>query len=519
VAARRTIAGVPLWAAGLVLAVAVVGWFAGGIVARRAVAARLPAPPPAGAVSAAVAVQIAEADADARRSPSAETVGRLGMTYHGGQRPAEATAAYLMAEALAPAEWRWTYLRGALLDERGDGSARGTFARVVESVPGHGLAWFHLGELAFKAGRLDEAQAAYAKARDAAADPPFAPPGVGSRQSTPLSAYARLGLARIALDRGDTAAAAGEVRAILERYPAFGPARALDRITGVGAAALGDATRRPFASPYVPPADPLVDAVVASSVDTDLLLKHAGLATRAGDAAWREFLVRRALAASPDDLNVLMEMATMLQAQGRPAEALEHLRRHEALAPADHHGLVEQGRCLIDLGRLSEAEAVLRRAAGVRDAAAEYNLGVALDRQDRWDEARQHYARALQIDPFHVRSMNNLGVGLDRHGETAPALALFERAIGIAPETGEFYVNYGVVLLRLNRFDDAVRVLGEAVALSPRDANAHNNLGIALARIGDLPRARDAFARALEIDPRHENARDNLAQVSQALAR
>ena len=85
---------------------------------------------------------------------------------------------------------------------------------------------------------------------------------------------------------------------------------------------------------------PHLDAVVAASVDADLLLKHAGLATRAGDAAWREFLLQRALAAHPADLNVLMEMASLRQAQGRPAEALEYLRQHEALAPGDHHTLV-----------------------------------------------------------------------------------------------------------------------------------------------------------------------------------
>ena len=44
---------------------------------------------------------------------------------------------------------------------------------------------------------------------------------------------------------------------------------------------------------------------------------------------------------------------------------------------------------------------------------ARYNLGSDLFRQDRWDEARAHYERALAIDPFHVRAMNNLGAGLD----------------------------------------------------------------------------------------------------------
>ena len=125
-----------------------------------------------------------------------------------------------------------------------------------------------------------------------------------------------------------------------------------------GRGAAPAATRRAFESPYVPPADPRLDAVVAASADADLLLKHAGLATRAGDAAWREFLVRQALSAAPD-LNVLMEMSAMLQSRRQLPEALAYLQQHEALAPGDHHALVPAGQgAWRDLGPL------LRRRSG-----------------------------------------------------------------------------------------------------------------------------------------------------------
>ena len=343
---------------------------------------------------------------------------------------------------------------------------------------------------------------------------------MASRQTVPLSAYAGLGLARVALDRQDAAGALARLRALVDSYPAFGPARALLRTEErrVAPGATAPLSGRAFEAPFVPPADPLLDAIVADSRHSDLLLKHAGIATRAGDAAWREFLVRRALTYNPQDLNVLMEAAAMLQATGRAAEALPYLTQHEALAPGDHHTLVEEGRVLSDLGRLQEAEAVLRRAVVVRDAAAEYNLGAVLDEQGRWEEARPHYARALAIDPFHARAMNNLAVGLDRHGDSPAAVALFERAIDIAPSSAEFYVNYGSALIQLRRFDDAARVLATAVALDPRAPNAHNNLGIALASLGDLPRARQEFTQALALDPRHANARRNLNHVTAALS-
>lgn len=497
-------------AAAVVTAVTAAAWVGAGVMARRTLAASLPPLPDVAALPPAVQAAVREADAAARATPDAATVGAYGRACHAAQLADCALGAYRVAEALAPDDLAWTYHRALLLEERGDDTVVDALTRVTASQPAHGHAWLRLGDTYFKRGRLDDANAAYARAEASPAVAAFTPPGVTSRQTWPLGAYAGIGLARVALERGDTAAARTRLTALAAAYPGFSPARGLLRQV--------DAQAGSAAGSYVPPADPVVDALVATSRHSDLLLKHAGLATRAGDTAWREFLVRRALEFNADDLNVLMAMAELLQDTRRPAEALTFLARHETLAPGDHHGLVQQGRVLADLGRLAEAEAVLRRAVAVRDAAAEFNLGTVLDAQDRWDDARAHYERALAINPFHTRALNNLGAGLDRRGDTSGALRLFERALAIAPDAADLHVNYGTALTRARRFDDAVRALTAAIALDPRDPNPHNNLGIAFASMGDLPRANDAFTRALAIDPRHASARDNQARVAAALA-
>lgn len=497
-------------AAAVVAAVGGAAWVGAGVMARRTLAASLPTLPDLSTLPAAVQTAVREADAAARATPDAATVGALGRACHAAQLADCALGAYRVAEALAPDETSWTYHRALLLEERGDNAVLDALTRVTTRQPAHGHAWLRLGEAHFKGGRLDDASTAYGRAEASPAVAAFTPPGVAARQTWPLGAYAAIGLARVALERGDSAAARVRLTALVAAYPAFSPARGLLRQL--------DQRTAPAAGSYVPPADPVVDALVATSRHSDLLLKHAGLATRAGDTAWREFLVRRALEFNPDDLNVLMAMAELLQDTRRPADALAFLTRHETLAPGDHHGLVQQGRVLADLGRLTEAEAVLRRAVAVRDAAAEFNLGTVLDQQDRWDEARAHYERALAINPFHTRAMNNLGAGFDRRGDTTTALRLLERAVAIAPDAAELHVNYGTALTSARRFDEAVGALTTAIALDPRDPNPLNNLGIAFASMGDLPRAKDAFARALAIDPRHASARDNHARVSAALA-
>ncbi|MGE0463425.1 MAG: tetratricopeptide repeat protein [Vicinamibacterales bacterium] len=522
----------PWLAVVLVAVVAAAAWWAAGAMARRAQGGVLPPMADLAALPGPAAGQVREADAAARDNPrSADAAGALGMAYHASLMTDRALETYALAERLDPASWQWTYYRGLLLEERGrQDEALEAFRRVTAANSGMGMAWFRIGEMAFKAGRLDEAEQAYGRAGAAPPMAPFTTAGVAERRVAALAAYAQMGAARVALDRGRRDQARAALDAAITAYPEFGPARTMRVQLGVEAGAdqpspgrrrsaeapaTAEApTLRTAARAYVPPADPLLDAVVAKSRMRDMLLKHAALAGRGGDQAWREFLVRRALEFNPRDPNVLMEMAAMLQASGRASEALDYLRQREQVAPGDHQTLVEQGRTLAALGQLEEAEAVLRRAARVRDAAAEYNLGAVLDRRGRLAEARAHYERALEIDPFYARAMNNLGVSLDRNGQIEAAVAMLRRATEADPENAEAFSNLGSALIGSRKLPEAIRALETSIALDPDAPDAHNNLGIALAQSGRLADAAREWETALRIFPGHVNARRNLERLA-----
>ncbi|MDQ3439380.1 MAG: tetratricopeptide repeat protein, partial [Planctomycetota bacterium] len=459
-----------------------------------------------------IRAQVIEADRAARANPSsAAIVGDLGVVYHASLFNQQALHAYALATTLDPEAWRPAYYRGLLLEERGEHEpALQAFLQVTSVAPAQGHAWFHIAEIRFKRRELDAAVEGYRRVRESPATAAAPVGGVTRRVAVPLAAFGDLGLVRVLLERGARDQAKTEIEQLVRAQPNFGPARDLQEQL-VGRA--DRVSHHDGDGSYLPPVDPLMDAVVARSQQPDLLLKHAALAGRAGDAPWREFLARRALAVSPRGLDVLLEMSSMLQAAGRHTEALEFLRQAEAVAPGDHHTLVEEGKTLSELGRLEEAEQVLRRAIRVRDAAAEYNLGTVLDRQERWDEARSHYERALSINPFHTRALNNLGVGLDRRGQTPAALALYARALDIAPADPEVLSNLGSAFLGKRRYAEAIAVLDRAVTIDPAAPNAHNNLGIALAQSGRLDEAVARFQEALRLNPRHANARRNLEAI------
>ncbi len=494
---------------GTVLVAGAVAWLLSAVLIGRAVAGRLPRLANPVADTTLVADAITAADAAARRWPTAGSVGELAMAYHASLRPAEATQVYALATALDPSDWRWPYYRGLLQEERGDQvGASESFATVARLAPDHGLARFHLAEIAFKAGRLEEARTEYLAAQ-AAGVTGVPPPGTGlpPRRGIPLNAYASLGLARVQLEGGDRQAGRDQLTAIVRAHPEFGSAHALlRRLADDRSASTADDGRA-----YVPPTDPWLDAVVTRSWHPDLLLKHAAIAGRTGQVAWREWLVGRALKASPGSLDVLLEAAATARASNRLAEALEFLRQAEAVAPDDHHTLVEQGRTLSDLGRLADAETVLRRATRVRDAAAEYNLATVLDQLDRWEEARDHYQRALVINPYHARAMNNLGIGFSRRGDLATAVTFYRRAIAVAPEVPDSYNNLSVALGAMGQLREALAATDLALTLDPSAVDAHNNRGIALAKLGRRDEARVAFETALRLAPGDRDARQNLA--------
>jgi tetratricopeptide (TPR) repeat protein len=497
-----------------IVVVLAAAWWGSGALARRAKGATLPPLADVSTLPAQAQEQVREADAVARANPaSADAVGGLGRAYHASLMTDVAIGTYARAEELDASGWRWTYLRGLLLEERGEAAeARAAYEQVTQKNAGHGLAWFHLGELAFKERRLDDADAAYEQALQAPPTQPFTPEGVTTRRVTAVSPYARMGRARVSIERGRADEAVAILDELIGLHPGFGPARTFRSSVSKDQAAVPAGVVSQGRA-YVPPADSALDAVVASSGMRDLLLKHAALAARGGDREWREFLVRRAARFNPRDPNVLMELAAMLQATGRATEALDVLKQHEQLVPGDHHTLVEQGKCLADLGRLDEAESALRRAVRVRDAAAEYNLGTVLDRQGKLDEARLHYERALSIDPFHTRALNNLGVWLDRRGRSAEAIQTLQRAIASDPENAEPYSNLGSAFIGARRMPDALRALETAVALDPEAPDAHNNLGIALAQSGRMADAMREFEAAVRLNPQHVNARRNLEQL------
>jgi tetratricopeptide (TPR) repeat protein len=394
--------------------------------------AALPDPPRVSGTLPAVAEHLQSRAEAARRNPgSIDAVGPFCLALHADMFYEQASSCYAHAATL-DRHWRWDYARAVIAADRGGGPQLvPALRRVVSSAPEHGPAWLRLADAEFKAGRYDAAAEAWTRVRSLAepsrttvADVPT--PVV----EIPMASHAALGLARVALVRGDATAARNILEPLVTVSPGFGAAhrlladayRRLQRETDAERA-LYRASRLP---PYSPYADPFVDELAHESRNSTFLLRLSSDADLSRNAAWSEWLARRAAAFDPENPEVVVKLGRILRTVGRNDEALLHFQRYHRMVPEDVQGWAHLGSCLSALGRFAEAEPYLRRAVeGQDDPVSHYNLGLLLATTGRLEEARRSYEAALTRDPSHADASGNLAsvlVQLGRVDEAARQL-------------------------------------------------------------------------------------------------
>ena len=145
---------------------------------------------------------------------------------------------------------------------------------------------------------------------------------------------------------------------------------------------------------------------------------------------------------------------------------------------------------------------------------ARNNLGVALRRRGRIDEAIEQYKLALEQDPKYVEARSNLGTAYYNQGLTEMALAEYRLAAESAGPDGYVHQRLGVTLLRLGRYEEAIKQFRKALSKEAELADAQYHLGECYRSLGDEKKATEAYAAALEIDPNYLAARARLEQMS-----
>ncbi len=155
------------------------------------------------------------------------------------------------------------------------------------------------------------------------------------------------------------------------------------------------------------------------------------------------------------------------------------------------------------LGYWRNDESLFRHAVAATDdnEVAHLNLGVTLERQNRYAEAIAEFHSALRIDPKSVDTLNNLANLLDESGDTNAALAEYQKAISLDPKAAAPRNNLGAFFVKTGRLDDAMKLYAEAMRLDPKDAHPYYLMGKLLLREGRDAEAIPQFRKAAQLAP------------------
>ena len=169
-------------------------------------------------------------------------------------------------------------------------------------------------------------------------------------------------------------------------------------------------------------------------------------------------------------------VAPQTQSLAQPASAA-------AQQPA-HTELTAEQRADIFMARKSYADAVDYYARALRQnnthevSATIWNkMGISLQQQDDYQNARKSYKKALKLNPDLAEAWNNLGTTYFLQSKYGKSVKYYQHAIALDPSSASFHMNLGTSYTRMKKFPPAVAEYRAALTLDPTILVEHSTTG------------------------------------------
>lgn len=168
----------------------------------------------------------------------------------------------------------------------------------------------------------------------------------------------------------------------------------------------------------------------SASQQSDNLYRQAVSTLQQGRVAEAQDMLRKALDLNPRNLNARQVLVGLMVEAGHQEEAVALLKEGLKISPEQTGFSMALARLQVETGDVKAAISVLEQALPFAGDHAEYQgfFAALLQRQDRHDEAVQHYLVALKTDPAMPTWLIGIGISLQQLGKTTDATAAFQRA-------------------------------------------------------------------------------------------
>jgi tetratricopeptide (TPR) repeat protein len=248
-------------------------------------------------------------------------------------------------------------------------------------------------------------------------------------------------------------------------------------------------------------------------------LVSAGFATRVGKTKAVEPIVSDVRVDEHRNLGIAFYKTGMLD------EAIREFRRVAELRTDDGEAQFFIGLALMRQGKWADAVDAFSACVAQPAArpAALHNLGYALERLGRYDDARRSLDEAIRRggsrDP---RIQTSVGVIALRSGDVAAADAALQGArplFGTRPPTAAWFHYAALTAALLGELERAATLLSEGIAAHPHAAALHNNLAAVHERRGNHPQALQTAERGVLEDAGVPQLHKNLGDCHYRAAR
>ena len=223
--------------------------------------------------------------------------------------------------------------------------------------------------------------------------------------------------------------------------------------------------------------------------------------------------VEQRLKADPDSIDLRLERAALLEILGHTEVVRMIYAGILARNPGDARTLNALGRLLYKTGQRTAAQVAFAEAASKHpdDLPSHLNLAYTFVFNSKFDDARRHYERALELDPEHPMAHQGLAYVLDELGDSERAakhrVSGFREAVNEGSYRGEGEpVRVLLLCSALGGTVSTAQFLDERIFLTTalvvelfddaRPLPAHH---VVFNAIGDADRCAEALVRAKEI--------------------
>ncbi len=204
------------------------------------------------------------------------------------------------------------------------------------------------------------------------------------------------------------------------------------------------------------------------------------------------------------------------EAAGKYEEALEIYQEASDMEPSDARPYYHMGRVYANRGMTAEALEYMGRAMVLNPSYrpfAHATLGIALAKEEKYEEAASYFEKALDADPRLCIAAYNLGLCQYKLGRHEEATRTFILASEVCRDDVAAMVSVSRMLTELGEVDKGIALGLAALEINPRAPEALYAVGLGYEAQGRRGEAVAFFERALRYLPSSKELRDKVEEL------